>query len=177
VGADERKAVNIMGINSPEWAIAFYGAIFNNNVITGVYITNGATACQYQAQNSEAQVIIVDNLEQLKLYMSIIDKLPEVKAIVAWGLDKIPAEFESDSRIHTWKNFLALGEKQKDDDVLRAMHKQKPGSCAILIYTSGTTGNPKGVMLSHDNCIFNGDIVQNSTLDACPEELITSPQD
>ena len=66
VGCDERKAVNIMGFNAPEWAIAYFGAIFHNNVVSGVYITNGAQACQYQAQNSEAQVIVLDTLEQLK---------------------------------------------------------------------------------------------------------------
>lgn len=73
IGIDERKAVNIYGFNSPEWAIAYYGAIFHNNIVSGVYITNGAQACQYQAENSEAQVICVDTLEQLKIYMSIID--------------------------------------------------------------------------------------------------------
>jgi len=87
IGVDERKSVNIMGFNSPEWAIAFFGAIFHNNPASGVYITNGAQACQYQAEHSEAQVIVVDTLKQLQLYHSILDQLPEVKAVIAWGLD------------------------------------------------------------------------------------------
>ena len=45
LGIDERKAVNIMGFNAPEWAIAYFGSLFHNNVVSGVYITNGAAAC------------------------------------------------------------------------------------------------------------------------------------
>lgn len=47
LGVNERKAVNIMGFNSPEWAISFFGAVLHNNVGTGVYITNGPQACLY----------------------------------------------------------------------------------------------------------------------------------
>jgi long-chain-fatty-acid--CoA ligase ACSBG len=47
LGVEERKAVNIYGFNSPEWAIAFMGSIMHNNVVSGVYITNGPEACHY----------------------------------------------------------------------------------------------------------------------------------
>ena len=55
----------IMGFNSPEWVIAFIGSMLNNNVNTGIYITNQADACLYQAQHSEAEVICVETVEQL----------------------------------------------------------------------------------------------------------------
>jgi long-subunit acyl-CoA synthetase (AMP-forming) len=47
--------------------------LIHNNVISGVYTTNGQEACHYQADHSEAQVIVVDTLSQLKLYLNIID--------------------------------------------------------------------------------------------------------
>ena len=63
LGVDERKAVNIMGFNSPEWAISYCGSMMHNNVVSGVYTTNGEEACLYQAEHSEAQVIVVETLK------------------------------------------------------------------------------------------------------------------
>lgn len=34
--------------------------------------------------------------------MSIIDQLPEVKAVIGWLMDKVPDEFANDSRVYTW---------------------------------------------------------------------------
>jgi long-chain-fatty-acid--CoA ligase ACSBG len=115
IGVDSRKAVNIMGFNSPEWAIAYFGSMMHNNVVSGVYTTNGADACQYQAEHSEAQVIVVESINHLKMYLSIIDQIPEVKALVCWGVDKIPEDLQKDSRIYTYRNFLDLGPKIEDD--------------------------------------------------------------
>lgn len=47
IGVQERKSVNIIGFNSPEWAIAFFGSIFANNVPSGVYTTNTKESCLY----------------------------------------------------------------------------------------------------------------------------------
>ena len=73
IGVAQRKVVNIMGFNSPEWAISYYGSILHNSCVSGVYTTNGPDACRYQAEHSEAQAIVVDTLEQLELYSSILD--------------------------------------------------------------------------------------------------------
>jgi hypothetical protein len=55
-------------------------------------------------------------LEQLKVYHGILDQLPEVKAVVAWLVDKIPDDLASDKRLFTWKDFLESG-KAVDDKV------------------------------------------------------------
>ena len=60
---------------------------------------------------------MVDTADQLKLYMGIIDSLPMVKAIVAWGIDTVPAEYASDSRVYTYKAFLEIGKKVDDDEI------------------------------------------------------------
>lgn len=43
----ERSAVAIMGFNSPEWSVGFFGAVLYNCVGTGIYSTNAADACLY----------------------------------------------------------------------------------------------------------------------------------
>jgi long-chain-fatty-acid--CoA ligase ACSBG len=58
---NERKSVNIIGFNSPEWVIAFFGAIFANTIPSGVYTTNTPDACFYVAEHSEAEVVICEN--------------------------------------------------------------------------------------------------------------------
>lgn len=153
VGVQDRKSVNIMGHNAPEWVISYMGGINFNCIASGVYPTNTAEACLYQAEHSEAEVLVVDSVEQLKKYEINLHKLPNIKAIVVYTLEKLPADLK-DKRYYTWKDFLALGKDVKDDIIKEKVKKQKPGKCCTLIYTSGTTGNPKACMLSHDNLVW-----------------------
>ena len=79
----------------------------------------------------------------------------EVKVIVVYGVDEIPADLRGQGKVYTFKEFLSKGKEVSDQIVDQSLQQIKPGHCSVLIYTSGTTGAPKGVMLSNDNIIFN----------------------
>ena len=42
-------------------------------------------------------------------------ELPEVKALVTWGVDSIPEEMQKDQKVFTWKQFLNLGQAVPDE--------------------------------------------------------------
>ena len=153
LGVTSRSAVAIMGFNAPEWAISFIGTILNDNVNTGIYITNTAEACLYQATHSESEIIVVETTEHLKRFTVNMDKYERVKAFVVYGEKALP-EGAQGNRFFLWKDFLKLGQAVKDEVVSAKMNRQKPGKCACLIYTSGTTGNPKACMISHDSMTY-----------------------
>jgi len=47
-----------------------------------------------------------------------------------------------------------------DGQILKNLwDKIEPGHCCTLVYSSGTTGNPKAVMISHDNLVFELSLV------------------
>jgi long-chain-fatty-acid--CoA ligase ACSBG len=129
------------------------GGITSNCIVSGVYPTNNAEACFYQADHSEAELVVVDSVEQLKKYEVNLHRLPNIKAIVVYNIEKLPADLK-DKRFFAWKDFLAVGKDVKQQIILEKVKRQKPGKCACLIYTSGTTGNPKACMLSHDNLVW-----------------------
>ena len=88
-----RSTVCIMGFNAPEWAIAFLGSIMYEAVSSGIYSTNSPDACLYQAAHSDAEIVVVDKLHELKRFTVNLDQLPKVKAFVVWGEEALPAEF------------------------------------------------------------------------------------
>ncbi|KAK9519559.1 hypothetical protein VZT92_022282 [Zoarces viviparus] len=147
LGLQRYHGVGILGFNSAEWFISDIAAIFAGGFAVGIYTTNSPEACQYVANNSKANIIVVENHKQLQKILQVEDKLPHLKAIIQYK----DALKEKRPNLYTWAEFMELGRDEPDAPLDAIVSSQKPNQCCTLIYTSGTTGQPKGVMLSHDN--------------------------
>lgn len=150
LGLEPYHGVGIIGFNSPEWFIADLAAIYAGGFAVGIYSTNSPDACHFVAENCEANIIVVENDQQLQKILKVRSKLPHLKAIVQYQ----GALKEKYPDVYTWGEFMQEGKEVSDDTLQERLKTQAPNKCCTLIYTSGTTGNPKGVMLSHDNLIW-----------------------
>ncbi|XP_047656349.1 long-chain-fatty-acid--CoA ligase ACSBG2 isoform X2 [Tachysurus fulvidraco] len=147
LGLQRYHGVGILGFNSPEWFISDIGAILAGGFSVGIYTTNSPEACQYVAENCQANILVVENHKQLQKILQIQDKLPHLKAIIQYK----DALKEKKPNLYSWEEFMELGRNEPEGPLDDIIASQKPNQCCMLIYTSGTTGQPKGVMLSHDN--------------------------
>jgi long-subunit acyl-CoA synthetase (AMP-forming) len=88
-------------------------------------------------------VAVLENEQYLRVFLSIRDRLPKLKAIVL-----MQGEAEDAC---SWDRLLTMGAEVPEADLQARIDAQKPDDLCTLIYTSGTTGPPKAVMLTHHN--------------------------
>ncbi|XP_011062484.1 PREDICTED: long-chain-fatty-acid--CoA ligase ACSBG2-like [Acromyrmex echinatior] len=147
LGLERYHSVCIIGFNSPEWIIAELATIYAGGIAVGVYITNSPEACQYCAEHSRANIIVVEDEKQLQKILQIKHNLPYLKAIIQY--DGIPTEKD----ILSWGDLLDIGKRESENKLSHVLKTIGINECCVLVYTSGTIGHPKAVMLNHDNLL------------------------
>jgi long-chain-fatty-acid--CoA ligase ACSBG len=83
-GISEYTAVNIIGFNSVQWAVAFFGSIFGHYLPIGMYTTNGPDTCAYIANHSEAQIVVMEDASHLAKYIKVLSAVQRIKYYVIW---------------------------------------------------------------------------------------------
>ena len=146
--------VALLSNNSPLWAMGDYGIICSGAATVSVYPTLISSQVEFIINDSNSQVIMVENQEQLEKINEFWTNCPQLDyVIVLDGSDK-----SEDSRVINFSDFLSMGskfEKESGKTFEDLTTISEPGDLLTLIYTSGTTGNPKGVMLTHGNMMSN----------------------
>lgn len=151
LGLPREQTVCILGDNRPEWLICHMAVMSAGLCTCGIYPTSSSDEIRYVIDHSEAQLLFVENEEQLD---KILDILPELKLklIVVWdekglwGYTHPNVVFFSEF-VRRAEAFL-LEHPRAVDESLQAIDLD---GTAMVIYTSGTTGRPKGALLSHRN--------------------------
>lgn len=160
LGVKKGNIVALYMWNSPEFVVAFFGALKAGATVTALNPSFKERDAKYQLDDSESLAVILDD-EQYPIIKSIRGGLPRLKNIIVVGKER-------HTETHLFKELI-----EKYPPIQPKVEITPKKDLAVIQYTAGTTGSPKGCMLRHYNITSN--ILQISippTLERTKDDVI-----
>ena len=153
LGLAPGERVALMLPNRSAHALADLGAVHAGGLGVTLYATLAPEQIGYVAADCDARIAVLDGAAELARWQPVLDQLPGLTTIIV----RDPVACPADDRYTTWDGLVALGRDRlaaDPDEITARVAAIKPGDPLALLYTSGTTGNPKGVVLTHQNILY-----------------------
>ena len=151
IGVKPGSKVAIMSNTRFEWSVFDHAILAIHAITVPIYPSVTTEELEFILQNSESEVLVLEGRSQLKLFLQMRDKCPQVKKVIVF--DQVR---DSDLDFFSWDDFFILGKQEKPTFAKKIEQLCKSTTAdqmATLIYTSGTTGQPRGVVLNHEQII------------------------
>ncbi len=175
MGVRRGEPVGLISDNRKEWQQADMGIM----ALGAADVPRGCDATLIDLENilafTECRITIAENPSQIKKILSLHEKLPAVRTIIAFdpASEENLAEAEKVSvAVTQFEEVLKEGKRyriENKDRVEEELEKGTGDELAAIIFTSGTTGTPKGVELTHSNFL--------AQLDELQERIYLNPGD
>lgn len=143
LGLTKGKRAALLSQTRVEWTLLDLGLLASQAVTVPLYATLSPDQIAYILEDSQAELLIVENLKQWERIRGILKD---------WKYPVVLIEGEGECFI-SLAQLIELGKKipvNQYDDSLRMIQMVETAS---IIYTSGTTGIPKGSLITHRNII------------------------
>lgn len=153
LGLQPQDKVGLMADNRVEWAIADMSVLINGAVDVPRGSDSTAQEIQYILEHSESKICFVEHEKLFQSLSSIRSKTQVTTWII---LD--PSYKPKEENVFNISDLILKGESLRKENLSKLhsrMNSTKPDDLFTIIYTSGTTGLPKGVMLTHQNMVYN----------------------
>ncbi len=152
LGISTGDRVNILANTRPEWVETDVGILLAGGVTVPIYQSNTPRECEYIINDCKGKVVVVEDKAQLDKLMH-----PEIRPTLT-GVSKVVL-FSGEPPAEAGDWVTTIGKLRADGRAWLAKNKLdlgavKPEDIFTIVYTSGTTGPPKGVVLTHENVVF-----------------------
>jgi len=152
LGVRPGDRVALLAESSPEWSLTDYAILACGGVNVPIYPTQSVEQVEYILRNCGAKLLFISTHKQLRRIQ------PALEALKKTPLKLILFETSRDESVLSLAALETLGseERTRRPHFYQELAAQaQPEDLATIIYTSGTTGEPKGVMLTHHNLVFD----------------------
>jgi long-chain acyl-CoA synthetase len=157
-GVGVGDTVAIMATNRVEHFLADIGAVHAAATPMSIYNTLSAEQVAYVAAHARPTVVVLENADHRARWDKALAETDSIRRVVMIDED--------------WDDLVAAGAARRAagaDELAARAAQLTPDSAATILYTSGTTGNPKGVVLTHHNVLYE-------TLSTQEKAGLTDPQ-
>jgi long-chain acyl-CoA synthetase len=157
LGLKRGDRVAVVGETRLEWLLADLGILGASGITVTIYQSNRPAECQYILSDSGARFVVCDTAAQVAKIREVKDKLPALEGLIrvegtaADGFERTLADVEKAGA--RWREANPRAHEER----VGVIGMEDPAS---FIYTSGTTGNPKGVVLTHGNWVYEARAVE-----------------
>jgi long-chain acyl-CoA synthetase len=160
LGLEPEQPCAILSGTRIEWILADLGILCAGGATTTIYPSSMADECAFILSDSGSTFAFAESDEQVMKLQARRAELPRLRHVVTFEGSRTPDGFvlrlaDLEERGRAW----SARHPGRFDEVARAI---RPDSLATLIYTSGTTGRPKGVELTHDCWVYEGEAAEAS---------------
>jgi long-chain acyl-CoA synthetase len=160
LGVEPEQRVGIASSTIVEWIWADLAIMCAGAATTTVYPSTPPEDVSFILNDSDTQVVFVEDKTQLEKIQSVRSEIPSVhKLIMLTDADAADGDF-----VISADDLARLGDElleQDPDAVKRSVQAVGPDNLATIIYTSGTTGRPKGVRLTQRCWVYEGDAMDS----------------
>jgi long-chain acyl-CoA synthetase len=153
LGLRPGEHVALMLPNRLEHVVADLGVLHGGGIPVTCYATLAPEQIAFVAADCEATIAVLDGASELARWQQVLARLPSLRTVIVRDAAACPPE----EPYVSWDTLAALGSERyavSPKLVTDRVAAIRPYDPVTLLYTSGTTANPKGVVVTHANALY-----------------------